>query len=748
MAQDKISTANWGRNREADAGATSAVSTQDRPAPTHRDLMQDMTNVLNATGIATLVLDGNLSIRYFTPAIVSQFSLRAGDIGRPLSDMSQLAKDPDLLFATQRVLNGEEFAECDVQGQGHTWFMRRIQPCLTPEGEIDGVVITYVDITLRQQTIAALEAAEYRAQLATAAKTRFLAVASHDLRQPLQTMVILQGLLASTVTGTRGRDLVGRLAETLGAMSRMLDVILDINQIEAGVVQPNRSEFPIMALFNQMNDEFYTSASSQGIDLRIVPTSLRVQSDPDLAAQMLRNLVSNALKYTPKGKVLIGCRRRGADVVAEVWDTGIGIPDDELGAVFEEYHQLNNPAHERGLGMGLGLNIVQRLAGLLGHRVTVKSKLGKGSVFSVQMLRALQPVAELPVFAPRVVRPLIQNARRRGVRILVIEDDESVSGLLELFLQDQGHEPHLACDGPSALAMLQSGAFRPDIVLTDYNLPGGMDGLALAEAVRGLVRKDLPVILLTGDITAQSMLHIAGQDVLHLAKPVTVSRLGQAINTLVGDLDEAEKGPALPAVVPTALGDDAAMIHIVDDEDDFRAALRMTLEDQGYRVSDYASCEAFLADPASAAQGCLLLDAYLPGMAGLTLLAHLKEQGNKVPVIMITGQSDVAVAVAAMKAGAFDFLEKPVTGAEISASVARAIAGRATPANGGADPRLQLTKRQKQVLDGVLAGQASKNIAYELGISQRTVESHRAAIMDRIGARSLPELVRKVLVTA
>ena len=169
----------------------------------------------------------------------------------------------------------------------------------------------------------------------------------------------------------------------------------------------------------------------------------------------------------------------------------------------------------------------------------------------------------------------------------------------------------------------------------------------------------------------------------------------------------------------------------------------MMLEAEGHKVADHASCEAFLSGFDPAMQGCLLLDAYLPGMDGLSLLAQLRRMGARIPVIMITGQSDVAVAVAAMKAGAADFLEKPVSGAQIQASILRALA------SGGAVTSplslTNLTPRQAEVLQGVMAGQASKIIAFELRISQRTVESHRAAIMARVGAKSVPELVRKVL---
>ena len=704
------------------------------PLPLQPSLPQTLADVLNATGIGTLVLDNDLNIRWFTPAIQALYRLRAGDVGRPLAEMFPLSADPDLLGHAAQVLQGLAFSEAEVAGQAARWFKRRIQPCLTPDGQIDGVVMTFVDITAQRQIYAALAAAENRAQQATAAKSRFLAVASHDLRQPLQTMVILQGLLAVSVTGPKAKDLVDRMAETLGAMSRMLDVLLDINQIEAGVVEPNRRDFPIMVVLQDLFDEFSTTATSRGVDMRVVRSGLIARSDPVLLEQMLRNLVSNALKYAPGGRVLIGCRRQGGDILIEVRDTGVGIPADEMAAIFDEYYQISADAPGLGQGMGLGLNIVQRLGSILGHQVSARSALGKGSSFVV---RVPCGVATEAAAVPVPLRPVARGVAQKGL-VLVVEDDVQVGTLLQLLLTEQGHAVTLVETAAAALVLVAEGLV-PDVLLTDYNLPGGMDGLALARAVR--LRMDLPVILLSGDITTEAMRRIAGEDVLHLAKPVTVGRLAAAIASL---LHTAPVAPPPPATLPASVTapDAVTTVHIIDDDDGFRDVLRLMLTEAGQIVADHASCESFLATYDPAMTGCILLDAYLPGMDGLALLGQLQERGCKMPVIMITGNSDVAVAVAAMKAGAVDFLEKPVSGADISASIARAMTQ-----DGARAPLVLdgLTPRQAEVLAGVMAGKASKIIAWDLGISQRTVESHRAAIMARVGARSVPELVRRVL---
>ncbi len=713
-----------------------------------RTTSEYLQNVLYSTNVATLFLNPDLHIRFFTPATRALFSLRPGDIGRPLADLAPLSSDQELLADAQSVLDGTPLIEREIEGQGGTWFNRRVLPYKTSGDTIDGVVITYSEITERHKTHEALANAERVAQHANDAKTRFLAVASHDLRQPLQTLVILQGLLMTAVTDARASGLVERLGETLSAMARMLDVLLDINQIEAGAIRPEKTDFTINEIFERLIKEFGYTARAKGLQLRMVPCGYVVNSDPDLLEQMLRNLVSNALKYTPRGKVLIGCRRRGRGVVIEVWDTGIGIAESEIMAVFEEYHQINNPARARSQGLGLGLSIVQRLGALLGHRINAVSTPGRGSVFTIE-IDDTAPQQMVVVAPPPEPAPRSAHLTSDKARILIVEDDPEVLDLLDLLLRDRGHETLLAQDGPSALALVAESAAAPDLVLTDYNLPGGMNGLALAEELRRAVDRDVPAIVLTGDISTLAMRRISQQDVLHLAKPVTVERLGRAVADLLGP----QAGFPAPQMQPAADKHAAAgdVVFLVDDDEALRLALRVLLREAGYTAYDYPTAEAFLASYVPGTRGCLLIDAYLPGLSGVDLLEKLKERAEPLASIMITGHSDVAIAVAAMRAGAVDFIEKPVSGADLLGRIESALTGR-PDADGQSDGRqarqaalAALTPRQHEVLAAVLDGKASKIISFELGISQRTVETHRAAIMRKLGAKSVPALVRAVL---
>ena len=396
-----------------------------------RTTSNDLQNVLYSTDLATLFLDADLKIRFFTPATKSLFSVIPSDVGRPLADLNSLAADNALLSDARDVLQSLVPIEREIEAESGAWYVRRILPYRTQDNGVEGVVITFANITDRRHVAEALQAAKRQAELATAAKSRFLAAASHDLRQPLQTLTLLQGLLAKSVEGERAQKLLVRVDETLGAMTGMLNVLLDINQIEAGTVRAEIIRFPLNDLLIQMKDEFSYHAQARKLALHVIPCSLSIESDPRLLEQMIRNLLSNALKYTTRGKVLLGCRRRSGKLSIEIWDTGIGVPTGELHAIFEEYHQLDNDAREPSLGLGLGLSIVQRLGDLLGHQVRVCSQPGKGSVFAVDIVLPANGTA--PRREPQ--RPSAEKAKDDDVhnkgRILVVEDDPDMRELLQ-----------------------------------------------------------------------------------------------------------------------------------------------------------------------------------------------------------------------------------------------------------------------------------------------------------------------------
>ena len=283
-----------------------------------------------------------------------------------------------MLLDARTVLKTNVPIEREIERSADDIYNRRVLPYRTQNRGVEGVVITFTDITERKRVKRALEQAKQQAERANAAKSRFLAAASHDLRQPLQTLHLLQGMLAKVVEG-EAQKLIARFDQTLAAMSGMLNTLLDINQIDSGAVRVAKVTFPVSELFDVLRDEFACLAEDHKISLHVVPCSLSVHSDPRLLEQMIRNLLSNALKYAIGGRVLLGCRRRNGMLSIEVCDTGPGIPRKELHAIFEEYRQLDNAARERSQGLGLGLSIVKGLGNLLEHRVYVSSVPGRGS---------------------------------------------------------------------------------------------------------------------------------------------------------------------------------------------------------------------------------------------------------------------------------------------------------------------------------------------------------------------------------
>jgi two-component system CheB/CheR fusion protein len=467
---------------------------------------------------------------------------------------------------------------------------------------------------------------------------------------------------------------------------------------------------------------------------------------------MIRNLLSNALKYTTRGKILLGCRRRKGVLSIEIWDTGIGIPNDKLQTIFNEYHQLDNAARERSRGLGLGLSIVQRLSDLLGHPVRVRSQPGKGSVFAIDIKLPLSSAAvQMNDRQPDIDETVAEAVQRTGA-VLIIEDDPGVCNLLDLLLKDQGCDTATAPDGMAALDLVARGKIRPDLILADYNLPKGLNGLQVVEKLRAQLHRRIPVIVLTGDISTSTLRDIAHHDCVQLNKPVRLKELTQAVQSLLPASRSAGHIP--PVHLREASDNLGQVVFVIDDDSHIRDGLRKALEADGRAVEDFATCEAFLEAYHPSREACLVVDAYLPRMSGLELLQHLSHANHRLPAIMITGNGDVPMAVQAMKAGALDFIEKPFNQSDLRASVERALeqsrdsgkllAWREAAANHIA----ALTPRQRQIMDLVLSGHPSKNIAADLGISQRTVETHRASIMKKTGAKSLPALARLALAAA
>jgi signal transduction histidine kinase len=247
------------------------------------------------------------------------------------------------------------------------------------------IVVVTEEITERKLDEAALQGAIYAATEESRSKSSFLVGASHDLRQPLHAMGLFVSLLRAQTKDPERSILVDRIATSLDAVNRLFDSLLDLSRLEASAITPTFSDFPVSDLLNRMIGEFAPQAQIKGLELRAVSCDVVIRSDSTLLESILRNLLSNAVRYTPSGRILLGCRRRGGKLAIVVWDTGVGIPEGQIETVFHEFQRLPQNTETREAGLGLGLAIVDRLARLLGHRVEVGSRPGIGSMFAIEV---------------------------------------------------------------------------------------------------------------------------------------------------------------------------------------------------------------------------------------------------------------------------------------------------------------------------------------------------------------------------
>lgn len=706
----------------------------------HRTTANDLQNVLFSTDVATLFLDLNLNIRFFTPAARAIFRVIATDVGRPLADLAAVSKDDQLASDARKVLETGARSEYEIHDQDENWFLRCIQPYRAEGGQVEGVVITYTDITERKRSNAALVAAMTEAERATTAKSRFLASASHDLRQPLQSMALLHKLLSRNKRSSEGARLIALLDQTLKSMTNMLDSMLDVNRIDSGIIRPVLQPVAIAPLMQRLVDEFSPECGQKSLKLRSVPSRAWVQTDPNLLEQILRNLLANALKYTSTGGILMGCRRRGELLTIVVCDSGMGIEKSEIKSIFEAYRQGEKTAALTGPGLGLGLSIVQRLANLMEHPVSVRSTPGRGSAFMITL-----PVTYAPV-KDKTESVAIEPEIPQTGTVLLVEDKQPLRDLLTEVLTNEGHTVISKSTAQEALTWAGGNAPVPDLLLTDFDLHGGVNGLSLANDLPYVLGGAVPTVILTGDITSETIRQIGATGFVQVVKPVLPEVLLAQISSLM-QMARRER-----AAAPRRADAKVTTIVIIDDDPMIRDTTRRLFEAEGWRVQTHGSAEDFLAVARPTGSACLLLDNLLPGMSGVALITRLRADGISLPVVMLTGHGDAATAVAALKAGASDLIEKPASAADLLASLRYALAAKrdvlpqAATREAAQDRFKGLTARERDVLAMVLKGAPNKNIAADLGINQRTVENHRAAVMRKTGAQSLPGLVRLALV--
>ena len=395
-------------------------------------------------------------------------------------------------------------------------------PLRDASGALSGAVATFVDITDRIRVQEALIEAKEAAEEANRAKSRFLAAASHDLRQPLQALHLYVGLLGERLRG-REEALQGSIQRCLRGLSRLLDDLLDISKLDAGLIHAVPEPVALDELIDWVANDYELQAAEKGLRLAVVRCPRATgRSDPTLLGRILSNIVANAVRYTEKGRILIGCRRRGDAYRIEVWDTGIGIPPEKIPEIFREFHQLDNDGRNSERGTGLGLAIVDRLARLLGHRLEVRSWPGRGSMFAIEI-----PASEGTV-AQAARTPTEASPAQRGC-IAVLEDETMVREALRIVLEGWGYEVAAAAT-PSALhAAFAEPRHAPDIIIADYRLGAGLTGTEAIAGLRSSLGVQVPAIVLTGDTSPERIREVADSGFHLLHKPLDIEKLRSAV---------------------------------------------------------------------------------------------------------------------------------------------------------------------------------------------------------------------------
>ena len=367
---------------------------------------------------------------------------------------------------------------------------------------------------------------------ANRAKTRFFAAASHDLRQPMQAMVLLVESLQERVKEPAARRIVESIDSSVAAMSMLLNELLDISRFDAGTVKVEASAFPVARVLDRVRNNFSQAAAQRGLVFRVRRSSVVVHTDPVLLYRVMVNLVNNALRYTKSGGVLVGCRKRAAGLWIEVWDTGVGIAKEDQKAIFREFHQLSNPQRDREQGLGLGLAIVDRTCRLLGMPIEVRSRPGHGTVFSVRVPYG-DPSRVVVGERARVADSL------DGLQVLLVDDDKEIRAAMRALLEGWGCDVVAAPSGAGVDSELDS--FTPDVVLADFRLPGPENGIQVMQRMRKRF-PDVHGIVISGDIGAEVLraAQASGYQLLH--KPLRPARL----RALLGSFWRA-RNPPLPA---------------------------------------------------------------------------------------------------------------------------------------------------------------------------------------------------------
>jgi len=490
-------------------------------------------SVLDSAPDAMIIIDPGGAILFANTQVSALFGYSAGELlGSPVEMLM-----PDRFRARHTGHRASYGQNVRVRPMGmglDLYGMRKdgtefpVEISLSPisRGNESIVAAAIRDVSQRREGEKALEQARREAERANIAKSRFLATASHDLRQPLQTLGLLNGALRRMVRDAECQEVLREQDLAIEAMSRLLNGLLDISKLESGAITVDLADFDLAPLFDELRRDFANLAASKKLRLSIDAIHVHLRSDAALVGQLLRNLLSNAIKYTQKGAVELRCETRAGTLRIEVRDTGVGIAPDQLPLIFEEFYQIGVSPNSSRDGYGLGLSIVQRIARLLGIRVDVSSIPGQGSIFAIE----LPIVAAADTSVAQDKRP-DASATHGGAHILLVEDEPGVRNAMRTLLRIEGYRITAAAGAGEAIALLRAGGF--DLLVTDYHLENGRTGTQVIEAARQVLGSTFRAILITGD-TSAAIREIQGDAHLRIgSKPVNSEELLGQVRTLL-----------------------------------------------------------------------------------------------------------------------------------------------------------------------------------------------------------------------
>jgi two-component system, sensor histidine kinase len=402
----------------------------------------------------------------------------------------------------------------------------RLAAIHTSDGIVSAAAVR--DATESERIVTMLAAAKDFADEANATKGRFLAAASHDLRQPLQTLRLLNGSLKRLTHDPLTLEVLDQEERALGRMSELLNALLNVTKLESGTVQPTISEVSLAELFDDLQQQFASPAKFKKLKLKIVHTDIALRTDSTLLLEMVQNLLANAIRYTDAGRVVLRCRVDNSGTWVDVEDTGVGIPSDVLQNIFDDFFQATTPSAPHRGGVGLGLAIVRRLSQMLGFPVAVSSTVNEGTRFSVDVTSAVcEPTTRL------AVAKLVQQFPKRGQRVVLVEDDASMRAALCTYLQLDNHTVQTAgslSDLDSLLVVMEQ---PPDIVISDFHLGESECGSEAIERIRAKFGNQVPAIILTGD-TSLIPTQLGKQPITRmLNKPIDVHMLMATMEDLL-----------------------------------------------------------------------------------------------------------------------------------------------------------------------------------------------------------------------